>query len=105
MPTQRVQLPNKLAGETKFYSFDFTGDLASSETFSTKVVTASVYSGVDASPSSLISGSAVDDNPRVKQLITAGVAGVIYELKCTVTTSLGQTLIRTGFMAIPGELP
>lgn len=103
--TFRVDLPTKLAGETKNYNqFDFSGDLAASETISTKVVTATVYSGVDPSPSSLVSGSASSTGAVVSQILTGGVLGVIYEILCTVTTSAGQTLERVGYLAVVPDL-
>ena len=96
----RTILTPKLQGETKTYSFDFTSQLASGETISTQVVTATVYSGTDASPSSIISGSATASGAVVSQKITAGTVGVIYTLLCTITTSAGQTLQMSAFMTI-----
>lgn len=101
----RADLPAKLAGETKTYQFDFSSSLAAGETLSTQVVTASVYSGVDASPSSLISGVASSSGAVVSQKIAGGTLGVLYELLCTVTTSLGQTLLLSGYLAIIPEVP
>ncbi len=103
--TRRQTFPPKLLGETRFYEFDFSGDLASGETFSTMTVTASVYSGVDASPQNIVSGAEVNDNPRVKQLFTGGVLGTIYIILCTVVTSAGQTLQRAGYLAIQSDVP
>jgi hypothetical protein len=96
----QVQIPPKTAGETRSITFDFISKLAFGETISTKVVTASVYSGVDASPSSIISGAATSSGTKVYQIVTAGVAGVIYELTATITTSAGQTLTLNGLLAI-----
>ena len=101
----RVQLPNKLSGETKTVTFDFSSLLASGETISTKVVAATVYSGTDASPSSLISGSATASGAVVSQKVTAGTVGVIYELTCTITTSASQTLLLVGLMAVTPSEP
>lgn len=103
--TGRVDLPAKLAGETKVYTFDFSSALANGETLSAPAVTASVYSGTDAAPSSLISGVASASGAVVSQKITGGTLGVLYELLCTVTTSLGQTLLLSGYIAIVPEVP
>jgi len=101
----RADLPAKLLGETKTYTFDFTSALAVGETISTKTVTATVYSGTDASPSSVVSGSATSSGAVVSQLITGGTLGVLYELLCTITTSASQTLQQVGFLAIiPDEI-
>jgi hypothetical protein len=96
----RVTFPPKLVGETVNLTFDFISRLGSSETISTQSTTCTVYSGVDASPSSVISGAASASGTVVTQGITGGVAGVIYSLKCTITTSLTQTLSMTGMLAV-----
>ena len=96
----RVILEGKTAGETVIETFDFTSRLAASETISTAVVTASVYSGTDAAPSSVISGTATISGQKVTQKVTAGTLGVIYTLLCTITTSLGQTLSLTAFLPV-----
>lgn len=95
-----VVLDPKLSGETRTYKFDFTSSLAVGETLSTQVVTASVYSGIDATPSAIISGVATASGAIVSQVITAGTVGVLYTLLCSVTTSAGQTLVLTGFLAV-----
>lgn len=101
---KRAQLPNKYASETVTVTFDFTADLASGETISTQAVSAATYSGTDASPSSIISGSASASGAVVSQKITAGTTGVMYELTCSITTSAGQTLRQVGLMGvIPSE--
>lgn len=93
----------KLVGETAIVQFDFTSRLGSA-TISTQSVAATVYSGTDASPSSIISGSASASGAVVSQKITAGVAGVIYELACTITTSDGQTLMLVGYLPVVPDL-
>ena len=98
-----VQVP-KLQSETLNYQFDFTSRLAYGETISSQSVTATVYSGVDASPSSIISGSATNANGVVTQMITAGISGVIYELLCSATTSAGQTLKLSAYLAVIPDL-
>lgn len=103
--SNRQTLAAKYSGETVKYEFDFAGMLASSETISTQVCTATVYSGTDASPSSIISGSATASGSVVTQAITAGTIGVIYEITCTITTSATQTLILTGYLPVVPKLP
>lgn len=100
----RAQLDPKLVNETRNYTFDFSSRLAAGETISTQTVTASVYSGVDASPSAIISGSASASGAVVTQKITAGTLGVIYELLCQITTSAGQTLDLAGYLAVIQDL-
>ena len=107
----RVQIPPKRLGESPVLGangnspFNFISSLAPAETLSTAMVTATVYSGLDPSPSSVIAASASIVGQQVQQKITGGVLGVIYELLCTVTTSLGQTLELCGYMAVIPDLP
>jgi hypothetical protein len=93
----------KRAGETRLLAFDFGSLLASSETISTQSVAATVYTGTDASPSGVISGSATASGSVVSQKVTGGTAGNIYNLICTVTTSTSQTLKIAGLLAIIPE--
>ncbi len=101
----RVVLTPKLQGETKTYTFDFSSSLGTTETISTQVCTASVYSGTDATPSTIISGSATASGNVVSQNLTDGVVGVVYVILCTITTSLGQTLKLSGFFTIIPNTP
>lgn len=98
--SSRVLFDPKRQIESPILPFDFISKLAAGETISTQVVTASVYSGVDPTPSAIISGVASTVNTIVSQKITAGVIGVIYLLICTITTSLGQTLALEGFLVV-----
>lgn len=101
----RIVLKPKLLGATVSVAFDFISDLAAGETISSPVVTATVYSGVDASPSSILSGGASVSGTKASQLVKAGVVGTIYELLCRVTTSLGQTLNIAAYLAVTPDLP
>jgi hypothetical protein len=99
----KIILEAKTSGETVIETFNFISRLASSETISTAAVAAIVYSGTDASPASLISGTATISGQTVTQAVTGGVLGVVYKLTCTITTSLSQTLSVTGLLAVvPG---
>lgn len=97
---KRISIPGKHASETIAQVFDFISLLAIGETLSTASVAATVYSGTDSSPSSVISGSASISGTKVTQLITGGTLGVTYTLVCTVTTSASQTLTLMGFLAV-----
>jgi hypothetical protein len=100
----RADLPARRAGETVLLPFNFSSELASGETISAQTVTAAVYSGTDANPAALISGAATVSGAIVTQKVLPLTAGVIYELLCQATTSLGQVLRQVGlFAVIPGE--
>lgn len=98
-----ISFPPKSASETTKVVFDFVSRLAVGETIVTQTVTAAVWSGVDAAPSSLISGSATASGTKVTQVLTAGTAGVVYKLTCTITTSASQTLILYGYLAVVSD--
>jgi len=100
----RTQFNPKLAASVEPVVFDFISKLASGETISTATVTASVYTGVDAAPASLVSGAAAISGTQVSQTLTGGVAGVIYQLNCSITTSLTKTLVLQGFLAVESGL-
>jgi len=102
--SSRAILDPKLLGETKTITFDFTSSLVIGETISTQTVTASTYSGTDATPSGVISGIASTSGAVVSQKITGGVLGTMYELLCQITTSLGQTLQQSAFLAVVPDL-
>ena len=103
--TSRQDFSPKLQGETVTKTFEFVSALAAGETISTQSVTCTVWSGVDSSPSSMISGSASASGTTVTQKITGGVVGVVYYLLCTITTSSGQTLQSAGFLAVITNVP
>lgn len=84
----------KRVGETITIGFDLEELLVTGETINTAVFTATVHSGSDPSPSSLISGGASIVGSEVSQKITGGVDGVVYEIRATVGTSLSHTFIE-----------
>ena len=100
----RVTLPPKRQGETVNYEFDFLSLLAPGETISTKVTTSEVFTGVDATPSSMINGAASNSGSIVTQSITGGTVGVVYIIVCTVTTSASQTLKLAGYLYVEPDL-
>lgn len=96
----KTTFPAKRAGSTILLPFDFTNQLAVGDSLSIPTVVASVYSGVDPTPSAILSGSPSVSGNVVTQKVTVGVPGTIYSLLCTVTTSQGATLELQGFLAI-----
>lgn len=96
----RVVFPGKLIGETLQCVFDFGSRLAVGETISSATASCSVYSGVDASPSSVLSGSTSISGTKVTQKVTAGTLGVTYKLICTTITSTSQHLQLSGYLVI-----
>jgi len=83
----------KNTGETTPLVFDFLSKLPIGDTIASAVCTCTVWSGVDASPSSVLSGSATISGSKVTQTITGGVAGVTYKITCAATTTAGYVLV------------
>ena len=98
--TSRIVLEPKNAAETVSIVFDFASQLAVGETLSSATVTAVVYSGVDSSPSAIISGSAAISGTKITQKVTGGTLGVTYVLTCAVVTSTSQTLQMIGYLVV-----
>ena len=75
------------------------------ETISTVTLSASVYSGLDPNPGNLVTAANyILNGTQVNPLINEGLLGVIYEVSCTVLTSLSQTLKQSAFLAIIPDL-
>lgn len=100
----RIVLPPKRQGETLNVEFDFLSQLAVGETISTKSTICSVFTGVDASPSSMINGAATNSGTIVTQSITGGTVGVVYILVCTITTSASQTIKIAAYLYVEPDL-
>lgn len=102
----RQDLPSLPIGVSQKVTFDFTSLLAVGETISTQAVVSTVYSGTDATPSSLVSGSATASGAVVTQLLatTGRTAGATYSLICTITTSASQTLQLAAYQTLVAQL-
>lgn len=96
-----LEFPALLPSAVQTLTADFGDLMAVGETVSTQSVAATVYSGTDSSPSSIITGSASASGTVVSQKIAApSSAGNVYTLTWTITTSLSQTLKKSGLLAI-----
>jgi hypothetical protein len=96
----RTALDVKIPDSDYSAVFSFAQDLVAGETITIAGSTATVYSGEDAAPSTILSGAPVAAGKQVTQLITGGVLGVTYSITCTGTTSLGQVLTRMGYLVV-----
>lgn len=101
----RTIIPAKLAGSTVLVTFDFTSLLAATEEIETATVTVQVYSGTDPNFGDILEGDPAAGDAIVTQMITGGVLGVIYILKCLATTDEDETLEMTGYLAIIPDVP
>lgn len=69
--------------------FDFTALLDGQKISGVPTVAVTVYTGTDASPASILSGSVVVTGDRARQNVTGGLADVEYLVRVTVTTNAG----------------
>ena len=90
----------KQVDEDVILSFNYTKQLATGETISTAVFSATVIKGTDASPDNIISGSATISGAVCSQLVIDGVNGVKYLIKCIATTSQNQKLHGLGYLTV-----
>jgi hypothetical protein len=80
--------------------FDYTLQLADGETLATASVTVTTELGTDATPAAMLSGTAIINGAKVTQWLIGGVNGVLYHLRCSVTTSAGATLVLAALMQV-----
>lgn len=88
-------LPAKDPAEVILVGVDFTEDLGA-ETMATIGWVCTVIDGADPSASAMLLGSPINGSaPEFRHMVQAGVAGNLYELRVTITTSGGRTLVGT----------
>lgn len=95
-------LDQKPPGATLLAVFDFVSALppASTATLTGGTVTATVWTGVDGAPQAVVSGAATVSGTKLTQRLTGGIAGVVYKLRISATTTDGQTLAMTAYLAV-----
>lgn len=90
----------KITTESELFTFDFSQILTASEVISTSASSIIVMNGVDASPTSMISGAPVIVEKTVAQRLIGGVADVTYRLVMSITTSIGNTYVGVGDVTV-----
>ena len=100
-----ILVPPKLQASTRVTTVDFSPYLATGQTISSVSAAISVYTGADASPSSVIVGTSVSGSvANVTE--TAGVMGVIYQVRVDATTAAPTNVLSISyFLAIIPDLP
>jgi hypothetical protein len=86
----------KLTTEIELFNFNFSGALGSSETITSANCVVEVKDGVDASPSSILSGSPSISGSVVTQKITGGLNGVTYRVEMSATSNTGNVYTIVG---------
>lgn len=89
----------------RFIGWDFAPDLRNTPNVSITGATfsASLVSGTDADPSSLLSGGEVIDGLKVSKLRSGGVSGARYRVRIEAMLSDGQVLIETALINIQSQ--
>jgi len=77
-------LSPKDAAEVIPVTFDFSNLVTTIDSAETTTVT--TYSGIDATPSSLIQGDPIVSEPVIVQMIRGGVNGNSYKLRATIVS-------------------
>lgn len=91
----------KAVGELQPYIVNFSDRLQFGEGINGAAVAVSVFSGTDASPNSMLSGAAsFDAAGNVTQNLTAGIAGVIYNVVFIVTGTNSHNYVKVGQLAV-----
>lgn len=95
-----VVLDQKSPEATIIGGFDFSSLLSTGQTISSATAGVSVWAGVDATPSAILSGLPTVSGLVVSQKLTGGVAGVIYKLRVSAVASDGSTQVLVGYLAV-----
>ena len=80
--------------------FDFSADLAPSETITSAVCTVSVHSGDDSHPEYLLYQTVIITDSLCEQKIQKGLPGVVYDVLLTIITSVGRVVEQVTRIAI-----
>jgi len=107
--TARQEFGSKTPNETVWLGgpngVDFSSYMAASETISNAAANCVVWSGTDPSPTSVLSGAPSAAGNAIKQMVTGGLAGVIYLVQVIATTSAGQILTIGGYLSVIASQP
>lgn len=101
--TRSVVAPTKRSDARIPIEFPFADQLQFGETISGQAVTCVVSSGTDPTPSNVLFGAPTLSGTNVTQVVTAGVEGVIYQLVCAVTGSLGHIYTKGAKLAVVND--
>jgi len=107
MTIDPILLPGKYTTEEVVVSCNFAKRLPQGVGLGagTATVTATVLTGVDGSPSAILSGSPSIEGTKVKQFVIAGLTGVTYKLVFTVQTDESTPQKLTEELDLPVETP
>jgi hypothetical protein len=96
----RATVGPKFTSEVKDIIFDFSDDIGPTDSIASATLVASVLSGVDATPTTILTGSPVCSGFGVTQRVSAGVRGVKYKLHVTATAVGGTVHVQEVEMGV-----
>ncbi len=100
-----VVIQPKIQATTIPISVDFISQLVLGEALVSSDVTLSVFSGTDASPSSMLLGSSTLAQNTITQTFTGGVVGVVYLLNFAAGTNYGNSIVIQAYLAVLDQTP
>ena len=95
-----ITTPAKPVGEKTPIGFDFASKLLVGEVLVSATCSISVWSGIDTAPSSVLSGTPTVSGTKAYQIVTGGIAGCIYKITCTGTTSAPNNPVLMTLLAV-----
>lgn len=101
--TANIQLPSKQVADVLVAVFPFQDQMAFGELINGAIVTVILYTGTDPNPSAILSGLpnyTSSGGLSVSQTLINGVSGNVYQLVCSVSTTLGNTFTSQGYLAV-----
>ena len=99
--TREIVLPAKNVSEELAIVFPFQDQMQFGEAILGSFVEVSVFTGTDPTPASILSGvSSTINTFNVQQIIVDGLPGVIYQLVCVVSCSLGTVYSKSAKLAV-----
>lgn len=100
----RYILNSYVLGETVTITVDFISKIPTGQTLSSASTAIAVWAGTDANPAAVLNGGTTISGTLVKQNVTGGVSGVIYQLSFTAVTSASLSLTIQALLVFEANL-
>ncbi len=95
-----VTTPAKTVAEKTLIGFDFASKLSIGEALTAASCAIEVWSGIDASPSSVLSGTPTVSGTKAYQTVVGGISGCLYKITCVGTTSAPNNPVLMTILAV-----
>lgn len=100
----QIIFPAKSVSELQPYTVNFSDRLQFGEAINGASVVVSVFTGTDASPSSMLSGVAsYDASGNITQSLTGGISGVVYNIVYICTGTGSHNYVKVGQLAVVSD--